>query len=124
GSNTMPMRAVHQMANTNLILTFHAGPLHIEWERIHKGKEQATKGLEDLVDEDSNGAIDPQELKHAFSKKEINFTDEESNSLFQPCDINEDMGIKFSEFIVLLCLVYLLKDDPSALHTVSGEYIK
>ncbi|PHT38832.1 hypothetical protein CQW23_22405 [Capsicum baccatum] len=48
GSSTMPMRAVHQMANTNLILTFHAGPLHIEWERIHKGKEQATKGLEDL----------------------------------------------------------------------------
>lgn len=70
-------------------------------------------------DEDSNGAIDPQELKHAFNKLEINFTDEEISDLFEACDINEDMGIEFSEFIVLLCLVYLLKDDPSALHAKS-----
>lgn len=72
-----------------------------------------------FVDEDSNGAIDPQELKHAFGKLEINFTDEEISDLFEACDINEDMGIEFSEFIVLLCLVYLLKDDPTALHAVS-----
>ncbi|PHT99589.1 putative calcium-binding protein CML21 [Capsicum chinense] len=166
GSSTMPIHFVHQMANTNLILSFHAGPLHIEWERIHKEKEQGTKGLKDLklylraeckkeieeaiasinkkydlklheesmktyenaklyfknlVDEDSNGAIDSQELKHAFSKQEINFTDEEISNLFQACDINEDMGIKFSEFTVLLCLVYLLKGDPSTLHAVSRE---
>ncbi|KAL3325440.1 hypothetical protein AABB24_036594 [Solanum stoloniferum] len=70
-------------------------------------------------DEDSNGAIDPQELKQAFNKLEINFTDEEISDLFEACDINEDMGIEFSEFIVLLCLVYLLKDDPSALHAKS-----
>ncbi|CAN4117848.1 unnamed protein product [Withania somnifera] len=70
-------------------------------------------------DEDSNGAIDPQELKHAFFKLEINFTDEEISDLFEACDINEGMGIEFSEFIVLLCLVYLLKDDPSALHAKS-----
>ncbi|KAF3665811.1 putative lysM domain receptor-like kinase 4-like [Capsicum annuum] len=48
GSSTMPVRPVHQMANTNLVLPFHADPLHIEWEKIHKEKEQATKGLEDL----------------------------------------------------------------------------
>ncbi|MCD7456148.1 putative calcium-binding protein cml21 [Datura stramonium] len=70
-------------------------------------------------DEDSNGAIDPQELKHAFNKLEINFTDEEISDLFEACDINEDMRIEFSEFIVLLCLVYLLKDDSSALHAKS-----
>lgn len=74
-----------------------------------------------FVDEDSNGAIDPQELKHTFNKLEINFTDEEISDLFEACDINEDMGIEFSEFIVLLCLVYLLKDDPSALHAVSSS---
>lgn len=27
--------------------------------------------------------------------------------------------MKFNEFIVLLCLVYLLKEDPAALHAVS-----
>uniref|UniRef100_A0A2P2LYC0 Troponin C skeletal muscle n=1 Tax=Rhizophora mucronata TaxID=61149 RepID=A0A2P2LYC0_RHIMU len=34
------------------------------------------------------------------------------------------MGMKFNEFIVLLCLVFLLKDDPAALHAVSAsEYL-
>ncbi|KAL7103285.1 hypothetical protein ACP275_08G170300 [Erythranthe tilingii] len=64
-------------------------------------------------DEDKNGTIDLQELKHCFRKLEISFTDEEINDLFQACDINEDMTMKFNEFIVLICLVYLLKEDPS-----------
>lgn len=72
-----------------------------------------------LIDEDSNGAIDQEELKKCFRKLEISFTEEEINDLFEACDINDDMGMKFSEFIVLLCLVYLLKDDPAALHAVS-----
>ncbi|QHO48746.1 hypothetical protein HN51_000762 [Arachis hypogaea] len=29
------------------------------------------------------------------------------------------MGMEFNEFTVLLCLVYLLADDPAALHTKS-----
>ncbi|CAI9756774.1 unnamed protein product [Fraxinus pennsylvanica] len=70
-------------------------------------------------DEDGNGAIDPQELKNCFHKLEISFTDEEIDDLFEACDINEDMGMKFNEFIVLLCLVYLLKDDPTTLHAIS-----
>lgn len=72
-----------------------------------------------FVDMDGNGAIDPQELKHCFKKLEISFSDEEINDLFEACDINDDMGMKFNEFIVLLCLVYLLKDDPAAEHAVS-----
>lgn len=73
-----------------------------------------------FVDEDSNGAIDPEELKHCFNKLEINFSEEEINDLFEACDINEDKGMEFSEFIVLLCLVYLLKEDPAAAHAVSN----
>ncbi|KAL2247741.1 probable calcium-binding protein CML21 [Sesamum indicum] len=65
-------------------------------------------------DEDGNGSIEPQELKHCFRKLEIKFTDEEIDDLFEACDINEDMRIKFNEFIVLLCLVYLLKEYPTA----------
>lgn len=49
GSSNMPVRPVHQMATSNLALPFHADSLHIEWERIHKEKEQVTKGLEDMV---------------------------------------------------------------------------
>ncbi|WVZ23404.1 hypothetical protein V8G54_001948 [Vigna mungo] len=72
-----------------------------------------------LVDEDSNGTIDQEELKKSFSKLELSFTEEEINDLFEACDINEDLGMKFNEFIVLLCLVYLLKDDPAAVHAKS-----
>lgn len=72
-----------------------------------------------LTDEDSNGAIDQEELKKCFSKLEISFTEEEVNDLFEACDINEDMGMEFSEFIVLLCLVHLLKDDRAAVQAVS-----
>lgn len=71
------------------------------------------------TDEDSNGAIDKDEMKRAFSKLEVSFTEEEINDLFEACDINEDMGIKFNEFIVLICLVFLLKDDQNPGETVS-----
>lgn len=64
-------------------------------------------------DEDSNGAIDHEELKRCFEKLKISFTEEEIHDLFEACDIDENMGIKFNEFIVLLCLVYLL-NEPAA----------
>ncbi|OMO83854.1 Calcium-binding EF-hand [Corchorus capsularis] len=71
------------------------------------------------MDEDCNGAIDHEELKKCLRKLDVSFTDEEINDLFKACDINEDMGVKFNEFIVLLCLVYLLKDNATALETKS-----
>ncbi|CAM8989018.1 unnamed protein product [Rhodiola kirilowii] len=70
-------------------------------------------------DEDSNGVIDQEELKRCFRKLEISFTDEEINELFKACEIHKDMGMKFKEFVVLLCLVYLLKDDVSAIQSKS-----
>ncbi|KAF5184388.1 Ef hand calcium-binding family protein [Thalictrum thalictroides] len=72
------------------------------------------KTIFEQFDEDSNGAIDHEELKHCFLKLEIKSTEEEISDLFEACDINENMGMKFNEFIVLLCLVHLLKDDPTA----------
>lgn len=71
-----------------------------------------------FVDEDSNGTIDHEELKHCFQKLEISFTEEEISDLFLACDIDDNMGMKFNEFIVLLCLVYLLK-EPAAEQAVS-----
>nr|XP_043608391.1 probable calcium-binding protein CML21 [Erigeron canadensis] len=65
-------------------------------------------------DEDRNGAIDIKELKHCFDKLQVKFTNDEINDIFKACDLNDDMGISFNEFIVLLCLVYLLKEDPAA----------
>ncbi|OEL14655.1 putative calcium-binding protein CML21 [Dichanthelium oligosanthes] len=68
------------------------------------------KTIFEQFDEDSNGEIDKEELKHCFQKLEISFTEEEISDLFEACDINEDMGMKFNEFIVFLCLVYLLNE--------------
>lgn len=75
------------------------------------------------ADEDSNGSIDHTELKNCIRKLEISFEEDEINDLFNACDINEDMGITFTEFIVLLCLVYLLKDDSSTLQKVTANIL-
>ena len=70
------------------------------------------------ADEDSNGEIDQDELKHCFQKLDISLTDKDIKDLFDACDIYEHMGMKFNEFIVFLCLVYLL-NDPAVSEAVS-----
>ncbi|KAI0503972.1 hypothetical protein KFK09_014919 [Dendrobium nobile] len=72
------------------------------------------KTIFEQFDEDSNGAIDPDELRRCFHKLQVDFTEEEINDFFKACDIDENMAIKFNEFIVLLCLVYLLKEPTTS----------
>ncbi|KAJ4867828.1 putative calcium-binding protein CML21 [Raphanus sativus] len=86
----------------------------LKFPKIDEGLRNC-KAIFQEFDEDSNGSIDHSELKNCFRKLEIMFEEEEINDLFQACDINEDKEIAFTEFIVLLCLVYLLKDDSSTL---------
>ncbi|KAF3975707.1 hypothetical protein CMV_001059 [Castanea mollissima] len=69
-------------------------------------------------DEDSNGTIDREELKKCLQKLQLHLTEEEVEDLFHSCDIDGSEGIQFNEFIVLLCLIYLLK-EPSSNHTTS-----
>ncbi|GMJ02883.1 hypothetical protein like AT4G26470 [Hibiscus trionum] len=71
------------------------------------------KAVFQQFDEDSNGAIDQEELRKCFQQLQVCFSDEEITDLFNACDINRHMGIKFNEFIVLLCLVYLFKDNAN-----------
>ncbi|XP_076954192.1 putative calcium-binding protein CML21 [Bidens hawaiensis] len=88
----------------------------LKFPKIDSGLRKC-KAIFEQFDEDKSGSIDPRELNHCFRKLEIDFTDEEINDLFEECDINKDMGIAFKEFIVLLCLVYLLKKDPVSAHS-------
>ncbi|GFP94799.1 probable calcium-binding protein cml21 [Phtheirospermum japonicum] len=90
----------------------------LKFPKIDESLRKCKSTFKDF-DEDGNGVIDPQELKRCFQKLEIDFSDEEINDLFETCDISDDMGMKFNDFIVVLCLVYLLKDDPTAHHTKS-----
>lgn len=70
-----------------------------------------------MIDEDSNGTIDREELKKCLQKLQLHLTEEEVEDLFYSCDIDGSEGIQFNEFIVLLCLIYLLK-EPSSSNTV------
>nr|XP_043622173.1 probable calcium-binding protein CML21 [Erigeron canadensis] len=90
----------------------------LKFPKIDTGLRKC-KAIFEEFDEDKSGTIDPKELNHCFRKLEIDFTDEEINDVFRECDINDDMGINFKEFIVLLCLVYLLKKDAVSLHSNS-----
>ncbi|XP_016468100.1 putative calcium-binding protein CML22 isoform X3 [Nicotiana tabacum] len=63
---------------------------------------------------DSNGTIDREELKKCVKKLQFHVKEEEINDLFHSCDVDENEGIQFNEFIVLLCLIYLLTDSSSS----------
>ncbi|VAI78100.1 unnamed protein product [Triticum turgidum subsp. durum] len=90
----------------------------MKFPKIDEGLRKC-KTIFEQFDEDSNGEIDKEELKHCFQKLEISFT-EEIGDLFEACDINEDMGMKYNEFIVFLCLVYLLNDPTASEKTKMG----
>ncbi|XP_050216513.1 probable calcium-binding protein CML22 isoform X2 [Mercurialis annua] len=87
---------------------------------------QIKEGLKDIrgvfeqYDEDANGAIDREELKRCLQKLQIKLKDQEVEDLFHSCDIDGSQGIQFNEFIVLLCLIYLLVESPSSAHSVSA----
>ncbi|KAL2463305.1 putative calcium-binding protein CML22 [Forsythia ovata] len=75
------------------------------------------RGVFEKYDEDSNGTIDHEELKKCLHKLQFHVGEEEIDDLFYYCDMNENEGIQFNEFIVLLCLIYLLKDCSTSSNT-------
>ncbi|OAY28255.1 probable calcium-binding protein CML22 isoform X1 [Manihot esculenta] len=77
------------------------------------------KGVFEQYDEDANGAIDREELKRCLQKLQLNLKEQEVEDLFSSCDIDGSQGIQFNEFIVLLCLIYLLMERPSSPHNTS-----
>ncbi|KAK4266529.1 hypothetical protein QN277_027431 [Acacia crassicarpa] len=72
------------------------------------------KGIFEEFDEDSNGSIDYNELKKCFEQLQVHLPEEEIKDLFHYCDIDRSKGIQFNEFIVLLCLIYLLEEHSSS----------
>lgn len=66
-----------------------------------------------IADEDSNGAIDKEELNKCLEEVQLHLSEKDVEDLFHSCDIDENQEIQFTEFIVLLCLIYLLKEAAS-----------
>ncbi|XP_059651711.1 probable calcium-binding protein CML22 isoform X2 [Cornus florida] len=77
------------------------------------------RGMFERYDEDSNGTIDREELKKCLQKLQLCPTEKEIDDLFHSCDIDGSEGIQFNEFIVLLCLIYLLIDPSTSPHMTS-----
>ncbi|XWS13430.1 hypothetical protein CRYUN_Cryun36dG0036800 [Craigia yunnanensis] len=68
---------------------------------------RSLRGVFEQYDEDSNGTFDHEELNKCLEKLQLRLT-KEVEDLFRSCDIDGSEGIQFNEFIVLLCLIYLL----------------
>ncbi|XP_071719755.1 probable calcium-binding protein CML22 [Rutidosis leptorrhynchoides] len=77
------------------------------------------RGVFRQFDADSNGAIDHMELAKCLQKLQFNCTEQEINELFESCDLGKNKGMKFNEFIVILCLIYLLGGTSTSNHTAT-----
>ena len=71
-----------------------------------------------FTDKDSNGTIDHEELKKCLTDLQVHVSETE-DVLYYYCDVDGKEGIQFNEFIVLLCLTYLLMEPASANQNVS-----
>ncbi|GFY93038.1 calcium-binding EF-hand family protein [Actinidia rufa] len=70
-------------------------------------------------DEDSNGTIDREELEKCLENLKLQLAEKEIDDLFYLCDVDGSAGIQFKEFIVLLCLIYLLMAHSNPSQTTS-----
>ncbi|XP_042483212.1 probable calcium-binding protein CML22 isoform X2 [Macadamia integrifolia] len=77
------------------------------------------KSVFQQYDEDSNGIIDREELKRCLSKLQLQLTEKEMEDLLHSCDFDSIEGMQFNQFIVLLCLIYLLAEPSTSSHTTS-----
>lgn len=71
-----------------------------------------------FADSDKNGTIDINELKKCLKELNLSLSEEEVKGLYGWCDVDGSKGIQFNEFIVLLCLIYLLSKPSSESNTV------
>uniref|UniRef100_A0A0A9GAK1 EF-hand domain-containing protein n=1 Tax=Arundo donax TaxID=35708 RepID=A0A0A9GAK1_ARUDO len=78
--------------------------------RLPRFKEglRDVKDVFDHYDEDSDGTINNEELRNCLNKLQVQMSEKEADDVHRYCDIHSRNGIQFQEFVVLLCLMYLL----------------
>ncbi|XP_064970224.1 probable calcium-binding protein CML22 isoform X1 [Musa acuminata AAA Group] len=77
--------------------------------------------LAHIPDEDSNGTMDHEELKKCLRMLQIQLSEKDIDRLYHYCDMDENKGIQYHEFIVLLCFAYLLAGPDSATNNMSNS---
>ncbi|KAJ8424973.1 hypothetical protein Cgig2_001828 [Carnegiea gigantea] len=77
------------------------------------------RGVFEQYDENCDGTIDGEELRKCLRELQVDLADQETNDLFHSCDVDRNGVIQFNEFIVLLCIVYLLIKPSGSADTLS-----
>lgn len=54
-----------------------------------------------------------EELKKCLEELKLSLSEEEVKGIYGWCDVDGSKGIQFNEFVVLLCLIYLLSKPSS-----------
>ncbi|CAL5191837.1 unnamed protein product [Lathyrus oleraceus] len=88
---------------------------------MFKERLKTLRAMFQQYDEDSNGSIEPNELKTFLEDLELHLQEIEIENIFQYCDIDGSKGIQFNEFIVLLCLIHILTEPLSSDDTPKAE---
>ncbi|KAK9671469.1 hypothetical protein RND81_12G032100 [Saponaria officinalis] len=65
-------------------------------------------------DEDHNGFLDRDELRKCLNNLQSNLTTKDFDDVFHSCDVDGNGLIQFHEFIVFLCLIFLLSRPSSS----------
>ncbi|CAL9764507.1 unnamed protein product [Musa acuminata subsp. burmannicoides] len=101
--------------------TFRSINSIIMWFPHFKEGLQNIKNIFEKYDEDSNGTMDHEELKKCLRMLQIQLSEKDIDSLYHYCDMDENKGIQYHEFIVLLCFAYLLAGPDSATNNMSNS---
>ncbi|KAL8204630.1 hypothetical protein R6Q57_010253 [Mikania cordata] len=91
----------------------------LRFPQFREGLEEI-RGIFHQFDVDSNGILDRGELIKCLQKLQFDCTEEEINDLFDSCDLGRNKGIKFNEFVVVLCLIYLVAGTLSSNHMATS----
>ncbi|XP_042417836.1 probable calcium-binding protein CML21 isoform X1 [Zingiber officinale] len=92
----------------------------MRFPQLKEGLQDA-KHIFEKYDEDSNGTIDHEELKKCLRELNFNVDDKEINRLYHYCNMDLQNGLQYHEFIVLLCLVFLLDAAPSRANNTAKD---
>ncbi|PNX73569.1 putative calcium-binding protein CML22-like [Trifolium pratense] len=88
---------------------------------MFKERLKTLRAMFEEYDEDSNGSIEPHELKTFLEDLQLHLQENEIETIFQYCDIDGSKGIQFNEFIVLLCLLHILTEPLSSNNSPKAE---
>ena len=76
---------------------------YLSYNFINKEEEKKLESLFKYIDKDSNNIISEEDIKDAFTKNNIEFTEEQINNILYVFDYDKNNLIQYQEFLRVLC---------------------